>query len=144
MSFRVRTALLCAALVSVIAVVYAGRSLSRHTSHRAFYYWKTEWTGSHAALERLAENRTDRLYMRFFDVAWDERGGAPAVVAPLRFAAAPPDGIEIVPVVYLTNAVFLKIAYADVEPLADRVLDRVQRMSATRGVAFRELDRKST
>jgi hypothetical protein len=106
---------------------------------RAFYYWKTEWRVSPEILQTLTQTRIDRLYMRFFDVEWDDVGRAPTPVAPLRFESPAPAGLEVVPVVYIVNAVFLKIPYQDVAALADHVWDKVHAMAEDHGVAFQQL-----
>jgi hypothetical protein len=122
-----------------LAALVPRRPATVATSGRAFYFWKTEWAASPENLRRLAQNRIDRLYMRFFDVEWDEVERAPHPVAPLRFVSPPPTDIEIVPVVYIVNNVFLKIPYADVESFADHVWEKVSRMTEAQGLDFEQL-----
>ena len=57
--------------------------------------------------------------------------------AALRIAAS--GRYRVVPVVYIVNAVFLKIAYADVESLADHVWAKVSRMAEAQGLDFEQL-----
>src|SRR5437763_2701353 len=97
-------------------------SLSSPPPKRAFYHWKTQWYVSPALLTNLTDNRIDRLYMRFFDVEWDDIENIPRPVSPLRFQSPSPTGVEVVPVVYIVNAAFLKMPYDGVEGFADRVL----------------------
>lgn len=97
---------------------------------RAFYYWKTQWTGDPALARSLAENRAARLYLRFFDVDWEDTVRAAQPIAPLRIEAALPAGIDIVPVVFITNRVFRSTPYAGVDALADRVLRKIDAMAA--------------
>jgi hypothetical protein len=106
---------------------------------RAFYYWKTEWAPSHEIADSLGKNNIQQLYMRFFDVEWDDAESRAYPVAPLRFQSPPPAHVEIIPVVYIVNAVFLKIAYADVGKLADNVWTKVSRMADEEGLAFQQL-----
>lgn len=106
---------------------------------RAFYYWKTTWSGSPAVIQRLARNRIDRLYLRLFDVQWDELDHAPEPVAELRLEGSLPSAIDIVPVVYLTNEVFLKGEYRDAERLADHVRDKVASIATGHRLPFSEL-----
>jgi len=108
---RVTLVVLLVCLLSSLALG-VGHRFGRIPPKRGFYYWKTEWSASPAILRTLSGDRIDRLYMRLFDVEWNERDGAAEPIAPLRFESAPPRGVKIVPVVYITNAVFLKIAYA--------------------------------
>jgi len=76
--------------------------------------------------------------MRFFDVVWDPADRKAHPVSPLRFSAPPPDDVEIVPVVYLVNAVFLKMDASDVSQLADNVWGKVASMTSEQRIAFRE------
>jgi len=123
----------------VVSVILWSQFFSGARPSRAFYYWKTEWRPSQATLQSLAQARIDRLYMRFFDVDWDDAGRTPQPVSPLKFESTPPTGVEIVPVVYIVNAVFLKLAYADVSALADRVVTKVKRMAEVQSIAFNQL-----
>jgi hypothetical protein len=106
---------------------------------RAFYYWKTVWSASPEVVKSISQNRIGRLYMRFFDVEWDEIERAPRPVSPLKFASRTPEGVEIVPVVYIVNAVFLKMRYSDVEALADHVWEKVGGMADEQGLQFQQL-----
>jgi hypothetical protein len=135
---RVPLLVLLVCVVSFLALT-VGRPFNRIPSKRGFYYWKTAWSGSSEIQQALARDHIDRLYMRFFDVVWNGADNVAQPAAPIRFNAVPPSGVEIVPVVYVTNAVFLKIAYADVEPLAEHVWKKVARMAGARGIAFDEL-----
>ena len=106
---------------------------------RAFYYWKTQWSVSPAILNNLADNRIARLYMRFFDVEWDVIENAPHPVSPLRFQSPAPTTVEVIPVVYIVNAVFQKLEYKNVELLADHVSAMVNRMAKEQGIVFQQL-----
>ena len=104
---------------------------------RAFYHWKTVFapTGEEKAL--LTRHHIDRLYIRLFDVDWHQASGKPLPEGRCRFDTPVPPGIEIVPVVYLTNAVFLN------EPapkaLAQKVWKLTRAMSESAGFIFGEM-----
>jgi hypothetical protein len=106
---------------------------------RAFYYWKTQWLGSDVITHSLAENGIGRLYMRFFDVDWQEPLHAGQPVSPLQIGAPLPVGVEIIPVVFITNRVFLNTPNAQVEALAENVLRKITRMAAADGIALGEV-----
>jgi hypothetical protein len=125
-------------VVATTAVLWRP-ALTSKPPQRAFYYWKTQWSASPAVLRNLEENRIGRLYMRFFDVDWDDASRKPLPVSPLTFHAPLPDRVEVVPVVYLVNAVFLKTEYRDVEALADNVWTKVLRMAEEQHLSFNEL-----
>ena len=127
------------AFILVCSVLAASACFRPTPPKRAFYYWKTEWAPARETLDSLAHNHIRQLYMRFFDVEWDVVEGKPYPVAPLRFQSPPPRDIEIIPVVYIVNAVFLKIAYADVEKLADNVWTKVSAIADDSNLTFQQL-----
>ena len=97
---------------------------------RAFYYWKTICNLSSADLETLRGLGVGKLYVKFFDVDWFEdtpRGAFP--VAPLRFNTPVPEDMELVPTVFLTNAVVRRIRTEDLPTLAEQITRKIQRMA---------------
>jgi len=106
---------------------------------RAFYFWKTRWNESPALADALVQNRVNKLYMRYFDVRWDEATSSARPVSPLAVNGALPRNVEIVPVVYLVNAVFLKICYEDIEALSEQVWRKVSAMAEASGVQVLQL-----
>jgi hypothetical protein len=103
---------------------------------RAFYFWRTHAALSAPERDALSVQHVQRLYLRLFDVAVDG-AGAPKPVGQVRFADAFPQGLEIVPVVYLTNAA-LK-ATADPAALADQVWTLASSLAAEGKFTFSEL-----
>ena len=133
---KLLTIMVCGGVVLALVWPYGWKSAP---PNRAFYYWKTEWSASPNILHNLTQNRIGRLYMRFFDVEWDDIEHTSHPVSPLRFGSPVPAGVEVVPVVYIVNAVFLKIPYEDVEALANHVWDKVRQMAAGQGLVFQQL-----
>src|SRR5262249_7015187 len=104
------------AIVSLIAFVAGVFALApKPHPKRALYYWKTQWSASPEILRSLEKNQISQLYMRFFDVAWDAAKRSPYPVSSLQFESSLPRNVEIVPVVYIVNNVFLQMPYEDVE-----------------------------
>ena len=66
---------------------------------RAFYYWRTTFALS--AAERAALTGVTRLYVRMFDVGADGE-----LLGKLAAGTPVPQGLEVVPVVFLKNDVF--------------------------------------
>lgn len=106
---------------------------------RAFYYWKTQWSSNSEIPLFLDKNHINKLYMRFFDVEWNHTSQSPQPVSPLDFKAPLPTKIEVIPVVYLTNAVFIKTPYAKVEDVADKVWGKVSRMANEQNIVIHQL-----
>ena len=73
---------------------------------RGVYYWKTVLSLNDRERELVEQHGIARMYVRFFDV--DEREEydgsiAPVPVATTKFETAVPQGVEVVPVVFITN-----------------------------------------
>ena len=50
-----------------------------------------------------------KLYTKYFDIIWDDKSNEPKAISILNFKNNFSVGIEIVPVVYITNETFIKM-----------------------------------
>jgi len=105
---------------------------------RAFYYWRTQFALSAAEHAALIDLHVDRLYVRMFDVAWNATEGQPELVGKLTASETAPDGVEIVPVVFIKNEVF-QHAGMQGAALAHELWKEVGRRSRLLGATPREL-----
>ena len=80
-----------------------------HFKNRAFYYWKTTFEITAEDRKVLDDLRINKLYVRMFDVVYDETAKQPKPVRPLIMGSLQIQGIEIIPVVYIMQDVFRKI-----------------------------------
>lgn len=109
------------------------RSATERT--RAVYYWSTVLDVDTVKQAFLCAHGVRRMYVRYFDVVQDD-DGRPVPNATLRFKTAVPEGLEVVPTVYIVN----ECMAGDTVGLAEKVLRRVVQMSETNGVkGVREL-----
>jgi hypothetical protein len=99
---------------------------------RAFYFWQTslnnfEWGDS--AYQALHVNR---VYLRMFDVDWDEGTQMTTPVSPLQFQYAYWNkDTEAVPVVFITNRTFKQLTKEQSVELAHQVHRKVVTMMAS-------------
>lgn len=81
-----------------------------HTADRnAFYFWQTNVSSFHWDDSTYKALNIDKLYLRFFDVDWNEQTKTPVPVSPINFYYSyhsPDSSTEIVPVVFITNETF--------------------------------------
>ena len=68
-------------------------------ARRAFYFWRTTFALSSAEQQAIAALHVERIYLRVFDLGWDDH--AVAALGPVSGAGPVPAGVEIVPVVYI-------------------------------------------
>jgi hypothetical protein len=112
---------------SALLLVAALAQGEPRSAHRAFYFWRTTFDLSATERATLAQQRVERLYLRFFDVGLKPGTARAVPLGRVAFAHDVPAGLQVVPVVYLANAVF----EAGTEPvaLADQVLAEVAQVA---------------
>ncbi|GHM99538.1 hypothetical protein WSM22_10280 [Cytophagales bacterium WSM2-2] len=99
----------------------------------SFYYWKTVFSLSDSEKEALLSNNVKKIYVRYFDVAMQR--GVPAPVSPIAFRELP-EGISIIPVVYIKNEVFKK--YSD-DDLSKKIVSYVDQISEKHNITYSEI-----
>ena len=104
---------------------------------RAIYHWKTTYNPTQYELDWLRDHHVTRLYLHLFDVDVHETETA-APIATTRFLQVLPDGMEIVPVVYITNEAMDKM-YWESEAIGRKIVERVLKMAECKGFEVKEL-----
>jgi len=96
----------------------------------AFYHWQTALELSRPEQAYLKASNAGRLYIKFFDVDWDKERNMPVPQATLEVRPGGWEGKAIVPCVFITNEVFEQLPQAEIAGLAQRVAERIERLSA--------------
>ncbi len=123
-------------LLSIIGCNTPGSNTPSHPE-RAIYHWKTTFNPTPWELQFLNDHHITRLYLHLFDVVPNETKTDVVPAATLRFLQQPPEGIEIVPTVYVSREAIEHVEYTSY--LAERIYDRVSAMMRCQGIGFREL-----
>jgi hypothetical protein len=99
----------------------------------AFYYWKSVLSLNSFEKERLDSLRVETIYLKFFDVAWNEAAQAPMPVAKLsvdepsiaslRASNTNNFAYQIIPVIFITNECIQKLDTSQIKKLADNISD---------------------
>jgi hypothetical protein len=90
--------------VVALALVLACGHHEGPPARRAFYYWRTTFALSDGEQRALGELGVTRLYVRAFDVVWNDK---PEIAGKL-VVQTPFPAIEIVPVVFVRDEVLAK------------------------------------
>ena len=96
---------------------------------RSFYYWKTVFNLSPKENETLAQLNVQQLYVKFFDVDWDEATRAANPVAKSIFQQKPPSHLTITPVVFITQEPLQKLDSQGLKVLAKNISSLLSSMS---------------
>lgn len=100
----------------------------------AFYYWKSVLNISDFELKRLDSLHTKTLYIKFFDVDWNNSTSQPAPVAKLQHTGYRlPVQFEVIPVVFITNECIRQLDTAATGKLADNIFSLIRNISHVNG-----------
>lgn len=97
---------------------------------RSIYHWKTNFAPTTSELKKLDSLKVKKIYLRFFDVAWDELAGEPKPLAQLNVQnKIALHSFSIIPTVYITNECIFKIKEEQTDNLAHRIFQLIQKIN---------------
>lgn len=106
----------------------------------AFYHWKSELRPDSAQMAYLQELGARRIYLRLFDLDWNERLRSPAPIAEVQLGDFPYASFEWVPTIFITNRSLKQLPIQQTSSLARRIVNKIERMRETAGLpAMREV-----
>ncbi len=95
----------------------------------SFYYWQTTWAWTEKEQAYSKGLAVDELYVRFFDVDWNEHERVVVPVSPLQLAEKHtplPAHVAVVPTIFITNRAIRNLPDAQIAELAGKVWDKIQ------------------
>lgn len=98
----------------------------------AFYHWKTMVDTSD-----FKNIKNEKIYVRLFDVDWDEETKSPKPIAELPSIVPFKNAKKTIPVVFLSNKTFSLILENQIDALALHVFDKIKKN--TEGGTFDEI-----
>ena len=107
----------------------------------AIYYWRTTFYLTDAEQKFLKKHNVDKLYMRFFDVDRDWHSKNEEEIVPkatIIFKDSVPEGIEVVPTIYITTSAIEEMQLKEAE-YADKILKRVKAICLRNRIKYNEL-----
>ncbi|MDC8001093.1 hypothetical protein POV26_08595 [Aequorivita todarodis] len=98
----------------------------------SFYHWKTTYSISETEKELLKKANSEKLYLRFFDLTYNERENRVLPTATLQMPAKDSTlALQIIPVIYITNEVFEKTTKpSQLKYIAEQTLEKILRLKA--------------
>ena len=129
--------ILFSALVSCVETHYSNPFESNNDipSNKGIYYWKTIFKLNDYELDFLKRHEITRIYVKMFDVALQNNSPDDTLsvipIATTRFKSHIPEGIEIVPTVYITYEALSHLKGKDreyIESYVQRILTRIDAM----------------
>lgn len=117
-------------IIITIGSVFFSCNSGRKPPIVSFYYWRTTFEVSELERQTLQENDVKKVYVRYFDVDLDEVGN-PRPESPVRFKHHPRN-LEVVPVVFIKNAVMLSNAL-DIDSFAENIIRYIDQIDNVSG-----------
>ncbi len=102
---------------------------------RSFYYWKSVLNLTDFEKQRLDSLQVKTIYLKFFDVDWDELTKAPVPVAKLQVVARDElqGGNTIIPTIFITNECIQKIDSLQINRLAKNIYNLILEIKQANG-----------
>ena len=115
---------------SIIFLALIACSDKDHATVRSMYYWSTVFKLSETKKTFLARHHIQRLYIRYFDVVTDNNGQV-VPNATIQFKDSIPQGMNVVPTVFIVNDCMKK----DTHKLAQKIFKRIMQINATNDIS---------
>ena len=122
--------LLACSLLAMILLTGCRRQAASPVDGRAAYYWSTVFRLSPEQRGFIRDHAIERLYVRYFDVVMGQEG-EPMPNATIQFKDTFPEGMEVVPTVFILNECMEKVAPG----LAHKIAARILQMNETHDIA---------
>ena len=97
----------------------------------AVYYWRTDFRLDSTERAFLKQYHINKIYCRYFDVVMDStHGQVPMPNATITFSDTLPEGVEMIPTIYITEDCMHE-AHPD---LAEKLVKRIRQMNETNDI----------
>jgi len=87
----------------------------------------------------LTDLNVRKIYLRLFDVEWDNVLNALIPLGEIKFNNLPDSIFSIIPVIYITNKAIANLPDQQVDELAEKILFRVNDILTSNKIRYREL-----
>ena len=128
MSAKRQTAI---AIMGIIGMILAScMQLAELPEENAVYYWRTDLRLDSTERAFLATYNIKKVYCRYFDVVINDTATGPMPNATIHFNDTLPDGIELIPTVYITE----NCMHQPHKGLAQKLVQRIKQMNETNDI----------
>jgi hypothetical protein len=108
------------------------------TAKSAFYYWKSSFSLNEQQRGILKDVADNTLYLRFFDITWDERTQTALPNAVISFAQ-PASKLAVTPVIFIANKTFEQIKDNAIDSLATHCNALVNHIAETANIHYQNI-----
>ena len=124
-----RPYVICALVLLLAQLSACQQEQAQLPEENAVYYWRTELVLDSTERSFLNRYHINKVYCRYFDVVMSD-DGQPKPNATITFSDTLPEGVEIVPTVYITE----DCMHQQHEGLAEKIVKRIVQMNETNDI----------
>ena len=118
-------------LILFVAVfIYSCGAKHQRVVRRSFYYWKSVFKLQPAEAGTLGNLNIETLYIKFFDVVWNDEEKKAEPVAQVKFAQLPSSIVSVTPVVFVTNEALQQLSLSQADSLAPNIIKLLAALAA--------------
>lgn len=119
------------AILGVVSMMHVGCTQPIELpEENAVYYWRTDLRLDSTERAFLATYNIKKVYCRYFDVVINDTATGPMPNATIHFNDTLPDGIELIPTVYITE----NCMHQPHKGLAQKLVQRIKQMNETNDI----------
>lgn len=115
-------------LALLTLIMGCGERVVELPQENCVYYWRTEWQSDSVTAAFLERYHIQKVYCRYFDVVMADN--TPMPNATISFAEKVPQGLQLVPTVYITEDC-MHHRYQD---LANKIVSRILQINETNDI----------
>ncbi len=104
-------------------------------ANTAFYYWKSGFSLNSSQSNMLDKAAKNNIYIRFFDINWDDKGNKAYPDAVIGFKQ-PANKLKVTPVIYISNKTFEKINVNAIDSLAINSAKLLNELAARQKIQY--------
>jgi hypothetical protein len=130
--------IIVASILVMITLIFV-LSIRENKVSASFYYWRSVYqldSGEKCLLDTLHVNR---LYVKYFDVAWNKAAMKAVPAAVIIFSDKPDTSREIIPVIFIVNEVLQQTPPDSIATLAGNMASLIKKINDVNGIRAREL-----
>ena len=117
-------------MMMLAVLLMTGCKQSVMPQENSVYYWRTEWRTDSVEQAFLQQYHINKVYCRYFDVVMNS-DGEPMPNATIHFVQGQPDGIKLIPTVFITE----NCMHQPHKGLAKKLVDRIVQMNETNDIS---------
>lgn len=104
----------------------------------SFYFWKTNFDLKQEELNYLAQLNIQKMYVRFFDVDFDNEEQKAIPISPIQnLDKFPIQNLKIIPVIFITNNTMKNVSHTELPDLAEKIFNKINHIS--KKITFQEI-----